>query len=458
MSTLSRRTFLKLATTTAAYSLAGCRSAERGKESVLVLGAGMAGLAAARELQQRGYKVTVIEGRDRLGGRLWTSREWADVPVDLGASWLHGVQDNPLTELAAEARALTLPSDYLTDPVLYSSAGAWLNAEERALVDSLSEEFYGSLTRRAVARRLTFRGDVSLQALFDDFLGEQNLSQPQRVLANYGMGLLELQFGANAEQLSFYKLDEGVAFGGGDVLLPNGYSELAEYLALDLDIRLGETVERISYVDNGVKFDTPANVYTADRAILTLPLGVLKQESIEFVPALSTAKREAIERINVGLFNKVYLRFPQVFWNRAESFGYVSERKGQWPGFVNIHAYMDKPVLLIPNGATFAREIESWSDREIVDSIMSVLRTIYSDATLEPTAHQISRWGADPFAYGSYSYPTVDQGNARATLAAPVQNRLFFAGEATSVNHPWTVHGAYLSGLREAAKIVELQR
>ena len=387
---------------------------------------------------------------------MWTSRKWGKSPADLGASWIHGAKGNPLSSLAKEARAELLPSDYLSHPTFYDSVGARLGKADVDELNSLSKAFQDSLEWRILARRLTFQDDLPLQAVLNDFLVERQIGPEETRLAGYAVRLLALQFGADAKDLSLYKLNEGETFSGGDALFPNGYSQLPAYLAEGLDIRFGEVVERISYSEGGVSVFTKKNTYTADRAVVTLPLGVLKKGDIAFEPALPEDKRDAISKIEVGLLNKLYLRFPKVFWRRSESIGYLSDPLGRWPGWINFHAYTNEPVLLALNGGSFAHEVEGWTDEKTVADSLRVLKTIYGEATLEPTNYQLTRWASDPFAYGSYSYPTVGQGDARAVLAKPLQNVLFFAGEATSEEYPWTVHGAYLSGLREAERIAKL--
>jgi monoamine oxidase len=248
--------------------------------------------------------------------------------------------------------------------------------------------------------------------------------------------------------------DQGREFKGGDVLFPNGYDQITKGLAQGLDIRLEHIVQKIQYDNRGVKIITNQGEFSCERAVITLPLGVLKSGAVKFSPALPQSKQAAIQRLGMGVLNKVYLRFPKVFWQDTDILGYISQNKGEWAEFLNIHKYIKQPVLLGFNAATYGSQIEKLSDKQIVGEAMKVLQNMYGTGIPNPEASLITRWQQDPFARGSYSY--IPPGASRKDydeIAKPIQNRLFFAGEATSSKYAATVHGAFLSGEREAQKI-----
>jgi len=248
-------------------------------------------------------------------------------------------------------------------------------------------------------------------------------------------------------------------FSGDDVVFPQGYSQLTEFLASDLDIRLNQVVEQVSYDANGTSIRTQdGQTYQADYTLVTVPLGVLKSDLITFEPSLPTLKQQAINRLGMGLLNKAYLKFPSAFWGTESDFlGYVSETRGRWNTWVNMAHYIDEPILMGFNSADYGRAIEAWTDEEIIADAMDVLRSIYGDDIPEPTEWQITRWASDPYALGSYSYYAVGSTpEDRIALDAPVMNRLFFAGEATRTDHPSTVHGAFMSGEDQAQRILSL--
>ncbi|HEX7448803.1 MAG TPA: FAD-dependent oxidoreductase, partial [Pirellulales bacterium] len=206
----------------------------------------------------------------------------------------------------------------------------------------------------------------------------------------------------------------------------------------------------------GVRIETSLDEFAADRAIVTLPLGVLKAGQVEFSPALPPKKLAAIERLGMGLMNKVVLQYAERFWPaEAEVLGFASRTPGMFPQFLNLFAATGMPLLVAVVAGDYARALEPLSDEQVVARAQYALRSMFASRTVpEPTAFRVTRWGSDPWTRGSYSYvPVAASGEDYETLAEPVGERLFFAGEATNREFPSTAHGAYLSGLREAARI-----
>ncbi len=429
-----------------------------GNMDVLVIGAGIAGLATARELRSAGYKVMILEGRDRIGGRLWTDRSWPDTPVDLGASWIHGTRDNPIADLAKQWEIANVPFDYDSKD-LYGTTGARLSDGESdriyerldGLVEFL-EEYRGELDENS---------PIAIKQAFDSWMAGMRLSERERAELLYAINTeIEQEYAADISELSLLNWDRGDERQGGDALITGGYGRIAAALAESLDIRLDHLVQRIEWNRNHVTVKTNRGSFHADQAVVTLPLGVLKSGKVVFSPELPETKRKAIRNIGMGVLNKLYLRFPEPFWDEDSSMlGYISKNKGEWAEFVNLAKYTGQPVLLGFSAAANARMMEKWTDERIVASAMTVLRTIFGPGIPEPKSWKVTRWGADPFAYGSYSFMAAGaSGKDIEELAKPVENRLFFAGEATSSEFAATVHGAYLSGIREAKRITGLRR
>ncbi|HWB00374.1 MAG TPA: FAD-dependent oxidoreductase, partial [Pirellulales bacterium] len=218
----------------------------------------------------------------------------------------------------------------------------------------------------------------------------------------------------------------------------------------------GHQVRRVDHDDKSVVIDTSQGEFTADFAVVTLPLGVLKHRGVEFHPALPERKRDAVQRMGMGLLNKTYLKFPRQFWPaRADWLGFVSETKGRWSEYLNVAKFLAQPVLLGFTAATFARRTEKKTDQEIVAGMIAALRSMFGGRKVpDPLDVRITRWASDPFSYGSYSFmKTGSTPEDYEHLAEPVDNRLFFAGEHTSRRYSATVHGAYLSGIRAAKRI-----
>ena len=182
---------------------------------------------------------------------------------------------------------------------------------------------------------------------------------------------------------------------------------------------------------------------------------ILKKGNVIFSPQLPTRKVQAIQNLGMGVFDKVYLRFADRFWSREPTwFEYIGENPKAWPMFLNIWKFNEQPILAAFNVGAFAQSLERQTDRDVINGAMTVLRTIYGKNTPEPIAAKVTRWGSDPYSLGAYSY--IPKGETAANLdvlGEPVDNRLFFAGEATSSKDYATVHAAYLSGIRAADQI-----
>lgn len=340
--------------------------------SVVVIGAGVAGLAAGRTLQREGYDVVVVEGRDRIGGRVWTDRSLG-VPLDLGASWIHESDGNPITELARKAGAATAATDY-DNAVAYDANGRPFSGRVQAAYDDLLRE----VLRDAAALGETLDADTSLQRGIDGVVADLELDAADRVGLEYALNVeIEHDYAADAAELSLWWWDEGESLAGDDLVFPrSGYGRVARYLAADLDVLLSHVVERIEYGD-GVTVVTDQGSLVAEHVVVTLPLGVLQAGRVGFVPELPESKRAAIGRLGMGLLDKVYLRFPDVFWDDdVEFIGRVGP-KGEWADWLNIAFYTDEPVLMAFNAGSFARALEPQSDEEIVAAALEVLGRIY---------------------------------------------------------------------------------
>ena len=241
--------------------------------------------------------------------------------------------------------------------------------------------------------------------------------------------------------------------GGPDLLLAGGYGQLVHHLARGLAVKLGAEVTRIVHGGPGVSVETSQGVVSADRVIVTVPLGVLKADTIVFDPPLPEAKRQAIKRLGFGLLDKVVLKFDKAFWAadvelQRDMFGIVG-RDQPVSDVVNGLRFSDVPLLVGLRGGANALAREKDSDETTVGQVLATLRAP------EPTGVLVTRWAADPYARGSYSFLAVGSSpDDQHALAEPVSDRLAFAGEATHDEFNATVHGAYMSGLREADRIL----
>lgn len=455
---MDRRQFLqRVAVAVVVPSLARLRSLPGGLPSrsprrrVIVVGAGVSGLGAARFLADRGHDVVVVEARDRIGGRVWTSRQWPGVPVDLGASWIHGADGNPITELAAKAGAPTVVTEWDSSTDFWTDGTEIRGARARTL-----GRWEAAVTAAVTAFQRTDGIDESVRRVVEDAVGWSTLSADDQALVAYVVNdNYEQEYAGSAAELSGWWFDDAV-LRGKDVLFPEGYGAVVDWLAKGLKVRLGEVVERIDWDAKGVSVGTDRRSYQGDHVVVTLPLGVLQSGAVRFGSPLPAKKVAAIDRLGMGVYDKCFLQFPEVFWPDTDWITYVPEvaRAGQWVEWLNVARPTGEPVLLGFNAADFGREIEQWADGEIVDRALATLRTIFGADVPAPLGYQITRWAADPFARGSYSFNRLGSTPVmRDHLAASVDGRVHFAGEATHRRSFATVHGAYLSGVRAAQEI-----
>lgn len=334
--------------------------------SVLVLGAGMAGLACARALTDAGVSVTVLEARDRVGGRIW-SDDRLGVTVDLGASWIHGEDGNPLTALAEAAGAERIVTDY-GDLVVRAEDGSLVGAStlppESDIVDRLETMVAtGTLAGTAPLRQ-------GLDALADEY--------DTTALDLLAVVAFENEYAADVEDLAIGALMEGEVLGGDDVTFPAGYRALVDLLADGLHVQLDSPLEQVESHGGGVTVrSTAGTTWRADSAVVTLPLGVLKSGTVNFVPALPAGKRFAIQRLGHGLLDKVFLRFEEKFWDDSAVIVWQSPDRGLWTVWFDQTRVTGVPTLLAFHAGTAAETIESMADEEIVFGALSSLRRLY---------------------------------------------------------------------------------
>jgi monoamine oxidase len=419
---------------------------------VLIVGAGMAGLTAANLLSAFGIRTTVLEARDRVGGRIRTDHSWLGSPIDLGASWLNGASTNPLLAVARDLKVRTTVADYDALSQVYDARGKPVPARSWAGVRRQTEAILDRLAEQEGASRRA----ASLGHALDGFFARQRWSTVMlRNVKHYIHTTIEQEYATDVSGMCAREWYDFADFGEGHRVFPDGFDELTEKLARGLDIRLGHVVERIEHGGRGVRVMTQHGAFDADRAVITLPLGVLQSGRIIFSPPLPAKKTDAIRGLGMGVLNKLVLRFPACFWPRAsEWLEYAGERTGEWALFFNLFKHIGKPILVGFNSGTYARELERLPDQQVVDQSLAVLRRIFGRRVPSPETWLVTRWASDPFALGSYSYiASGGRGSDMDLLAEPVGGRLFFAGEATSRAQYGTVQGAFLSGFRAAGEI-----
>ena len=431
---------------------------------VIVVGAGLAGLSAARALHAHGIEVVVLEARDRIGGRAHTS----DDGIDHGAHWIHGSEGNPLTNIA---RQLAVPTVFVGGDSSYSggwdqlllheSGGAVLPGDEKLRSILAADEVRDAL--EALRRRCARDGvpDMSVREALEQVLESRELSPDAKRAVDWHMTLWTRDdCGADDEELSFLWWDDGYqVYGYGDSVFVDGFGALVNALAKGLDVRREHVARRITYGGPpGVKpsVETDKGVFEGDAVIVTLPLGVLKANGVAFEPPLPAAKREAIEHLRMGALAKVVLHYDAPFWPTEQYvFGLHGDAVDSRPTVViNLWKTHQRPSLVLLAGGSLARCIEGWDDDKVREWSRATLHEVFGVEPPKPARVETTKWSRDPFSLGAYSFVGVGSTpNDIEALAEPLNGRLFFAGEATYRHHWAGAHGAYASGLREAARL-----
>ncbi|GAA4344871.1 flavin monoamine oxidase family protein [Microbacterium rhizosphaerae] len=421
----------------------------------IVVGAGVAGLTAARLLTKAGRRVVVLEARDRVGGRVWTDR--ADgVATDLGASWIHGIADSPVAA-AAEAFGMRMTEftvgGYQPDsrPIAsYGPDGARLtDAEAAAFADDIHAVDATLLEVVAASAPDASYRDVTETAIARHDWDDERAQRVREYLEHR----TEEQYGAWIEHLAAHGLDDD-SIAGDEVVFPDGYDALPIALAQGLDIRLEHVVSRVDW-GAGATVTTARGGFTADEVVITVPVGVLQSGEFVIAPALPEPVAGALGRLRMNAFEKVFLRFPAVFWDADV---YAIRQQGpegrRWHSWYDLTAVHGEPTLLTFAAGPAAIETRTWTPDQVAASVLEQLRRLFGDAVPEPTRIHLTAWQDDPFARGSYAYMTVGSTTAdHDDLATPVGGVLHLAGEATWTDDPATVAAALLSGHRAAENI-----
>ena len=331
------------------------------KEVVAVLGAGVAGLAAARELHDAGYSVVIFEARDRIGGRVATVRAdtWP-IPIELGASWVHDIEASDLAETLSKLNINTAAFDYDNDTTLFTGGVTQESLDTAAdAIESAIESVNGTESDVSIAAAIAANAET-INSLALNHIDEVELAS---------------EYGANADELSaWWGTEEGSD--GEDLIVLGGYGGVTDQLADGLDIRLGAAVRTVSWNGDGAEltFDND-ETFSCDRVVVTVPLGVLAAGDISFDPPLPDSHQNAIDTMRMGLLDKVWFVFPEQFWsNESLIWNRIDEPVLPFREWYNLAPLTGKPVLLALNGGRTARAWAERSDDEVRAASMNALQ------------------------------------------------------------------------------------
>lgn len=436
-------------------------------DSVIVIGAGIAGLTAARALHLSGVDVKVLEGRERLGGRIHTA-DLGGSPLDLGASWIHEPTGNPLDRYRQLLGIDVIDADLGTIQAVVTpfdlAAGRALTPEEAGSAFTalflLSED---PATQLALLDALG--PDASAQAGLDALVAQLGYSDEATRHAAAATNLLALGEAGRLDDVALTGWNDDLYTlydGPGDTFPVGGMRTIIDATADGLDITLNTEVTTIEYSDSGVVVTTRTDSRIEERneashVIVTAPLGVLKAKSISFSPALPAGKLAAIDALGWDGIEKVAARFDEAFW--SDSSPAHGAAFAENPTEINLlldhHTIANEPILASLQAPGLANKMSALGDDQVFEAYLARLAAMFGDIP-EPAAIVRSNWSTDPFSMGAYSHQSDSKAEShRAALAEPVAGRVLFAGEHTSYNRWGTVDGAMRSGIREAMRLLD---
>ncbi len=403
---------------------------------VVVVGGGAAGIGAARKLTDAGVPCLLLEARDRLGGRAWT-HEAGGYPLDLGCGWLHSAEHNPWSEIALrQGRSI----DKTPPPWQRICKQSGFPVEEQKIFREAQNAFFERIDQMAKEQPEA----PSSQALAPDGRWNALISAVTTYIAGAEPDRVAMADFASYE-------DSGVNW-----RVVEGYGAAIVAHTKGVQVELNCPVQRIDRSGVRLRLITPKGEIAAAQCIVTLPSVLLAAHEDFFSPALPD-KIEAARALPLGLADKLFIALED-----AEEFEPDSRMYGS-PNRVATASYsmrpFGRPMIEVYFGGRHAEALEAegvpaffeFAVRELTDLMGKSFRK-----RLAPIG--MHRWGADPFARGSYSYAVPGQSGAREQLAATIEDRIFFAGEACSLDSFTTAHGAFLSGLKAADAIIALRK
>ncbi len=395
---------------------------------VTIIGAGVAGLAASMQLGAAGVPHRVIEASSRIGGRAFTETETFGVPCDVGAHWLHNAETNPLVSFAERARVRTYeaPEEW----ALFAE-GQWLEGEdEEDLWDEVED------MERAIERAVDRDRDVAVSGLVD---------RDASALARFLVGPYE--HAASLSRLS--TMDWDAQSEGTDFYCEGGLGALVAQWGSSVPVDFGVIARKVDWSGAGVRIETNQGVIESDAVIVTVPTAVLARGDIEFSPKLPHASERAIHDLPLGSYNHIVVDLDHTDFELPVDtmLGYAGSQ-GTAGLLVDAGG---AGLTYLDVAGDFGAELTAQGEAAMLDYARMVLTDLLGADEITPDLlMKAYPWEAMPFAGGAYTAARPGRAGARADLRRSVGERIFFAGEATSLSKPATLDGAIAEGIRAA--------
>ena len=415
-------------------------------KNVIVIGAGISGLAAASTLKQQGANVIILEAKNYIGGRIKTNRSLGS-PFEYGAGWIHGPsKENPIRNLADRSKSSLFVTDDDSCELLNLSGNdinekVWDEIEEiweEIIYDEIDSDTEGSILDAINEYDSNIWSDPNIRWVFSAWT--------------------EFDYGGPVHEISAGLIKEMSGFPTADVIFKDGYDKIINLLAKNLQIQTDTIVKSVNYSStNNITVSTTSKNYECDYVICSVPLGVLKFNSIEFNPALPEYKQDSIENVGFGTVTKLALKFTDQFWDSDVQYYYtVAKETGRWPVWMNYRTFSKEKILMGLCMGEYAKKADLMSTEELIEDGLKVLKNVWEDDVGEVQNVLRTSWLNDPFTKGAYSFPRVDNSEEDfENLAEPIDNKLFFCGEHTDLEYLATTHGALFTGIRAAKEVIK---
>ncbi|KAI8075250.1 hypothetical protein BC940DRAFT_230456 [Gongronella butleri] len=437
---------------------------------VAILGGGVSGISAALNLTQNGVNdFILVEARDELAGRAQTHKIGQNTTIELGCNWVQGLGTNPINQMRKKYGLKTVDTDY-DDITFIDQHGKKVNATAR---HSEYADRYGKMQEmgleRIKANEVDFSGRTGLS--LTGWFPETPMDEAIEYFGyDWEMGespeISSSVFSALNDQAS-YDLDFGPDSDGDLMVIdPRGFKYIFEREAErvfkkgDKRLKLSTTVKSIAYTDKGVTIKTDKDTIKADYAIVTFSVGVLQRRDVQWKPEMPDWKLEGLFGFHMATYTKIFLTFPEIFWDESQFTVYANPTRGLHSVWQNMNAKGYFPtgtkdnVFMVTVTQDYSYHVESMTDEQVKAEVMAVLRKMYGNHIPEATDIVVPRWHSNPLFRGSYSnWPIGELDQHHVNMQAPLHNRVFFAGEAMSKRYYGFLQGAWTTGAETASTI-----
>ena len=425
---------------------------------VVIIGAGTAGLSASSEFLKSGKSIICVEASNRIGGRCFTDHRIFGIPYDIGAHWMHNFSGNHLVKYGIknsnqfdvyEIKENLLVYDGLNEVTsnnLNETLKSIKTIKDRYLYDKINLNYN---EKPPFKNDIPFINQIPKQLKESDWFGT----------AHQALG--PCLAGVDFNDLTIY--DEFLNYkeiGVGDGFVKEGYGSLIANLRKEVPVKLNTIVKEIKWGGKGVVVETNQGSIKSKTCVLTVSTEVLNQGKIKFTPKLPLEKYEAFNGINLGVYNHITLQLKNEFYKSFEIlpdtylFSKIKNKVSPPKGFFGSLRLHNTNLSYFDVGGQFAKNLENEGERACIDFVIKSLKSTFGNKfdQFVIKAHATT-WGKNEFSLGSYSSARPGKAHLRRALKSSVGDRIFFAGEASSINYG-TVHGADLSGKEVADDVM----